>query len=118
MPRRPSSAATVSGVVCDLLRLASMRRAASSRLATGCPPTPTPTSGWLRNTLQVTATSLERSLVNFLAESFPTWTVTTAAAATTIAAATAATTSRTSREPVTSARAVTTTKIVTMLDCE
>src|SRR5919204_6116070 len=118
MPTTPSSAATVSGVVCERFLLAATRRAASSRLAFGCPPTPTPTSGWFRNTVHVTETRRERSLVNFRAESFRTWTATTPAAASTTAAATPATTRRIPGEPTASTSAVTTMKIATMLDCE
>src|SRR5512141_142504 len=118
MPSTPSSAATVSGVVCDLFLLAASLCAASSRLAFGWAPTPTPASGWFRKTLQVTATRRDRSLVDLRAESPRACRPTTAPAAITITAETATTTRRVSLDPAASASAVTTTKIVTMLDCE
>jgi len=59
----PSSAATVSGVVCERSRFAESCVLASSLLACGCPPIPTPTSGWFSNTTHVTRASRVRPLV-------------------------------------------------------
>jgi hypothetical protein len=68
-PTMPSSAATVSGVVCDLSRFAESCVFASSLLACGCPPTPTPTIGWCSKAIQVTRASRVRPLVAWRAES-------------------------------------------------
>ena len=59
----PSSAATVSGVVCDLSRFAESCVFASSLLAWGWPPTPTPTRGWCSKAIHVTRASRVRPLV-------------------------------------------------------
>ncbi len=44
-PIVPSSAATVSGVVCETFLLFRLRASSSCRLMSGCEPMPTPTTG-------------------------------------------------------------------------
>ena len=63
-PGRPSSAATVTGVVCDAAAFGSLpRRCARSLYARRNPPTPTPITGWWIATLTPFETSVERPLV-------------------------------------------------------
>jgi len=63
----PSSASTVSGVVCDALRLGDPFLTISE-LAFGWPPIPTPASGRSLNASTVTSTSRERPLVTSFAD--------------------------------------------------
>ena len=67
----PSSASTVSGVVCEALRLGEPFPA-SSELARGWPPTPTPAIGRSLKASSVTETSRERPLVTSFADRPPT----------------------------------------------
>src|SRR5215208_4799091 len=99
MPAIPSSAATVSGAVCDVLRRFDRAPEVSSRLAAGCDATPTPTIGWFSYTAHVS--------------------VTNAADARTTRASTAVAINRRTRRPP--ARAVTSTVAAasdTIADCE
>ena len=59
----PSSATTVSGVVCETKRLGGPPFFETAWLAFGWEPRPTPTSGWCANTFTVSSTRRERSLV-------------------------------------------------------
>jgi len=114
----PSSAATVSGVVCERSRFAESSVFASSLLACGWPPMPTPTSGWCSNTIHVTRASRVRPLVAWRAESLTAVAATKAAPASTHAAAPTTTTRRTPGPPSANATATATAKSATRLDCE
>ena len=68
----PSSAATVSGVVCETkfaVGRTSRSSSASRRLADAWPPIPTPFSGSSRTTRTVSSTRWVRSLVSRRSES-------------------------------------------------
>jgi len=106
----PSSAATVSGVVCDLSRLAESCVFASSLLACGWPPMPTPTTGWCSNTIHVTRASRVRPLVAWRAESLTAVAATNAAPARTQTTAPTTSTRRRSAPPSTNETATVTAK--------
>ena len=92
---------------------------AAARLARGCPPLPTPTSGCFAKTLAVSFTRATRSLeARFSDSPWPTLTTTNAAPAITAMTPTAATTRRTAASPVTAAIASVTTSSAAMLDWE
>src|SRR5215208_5110947 len=118
MPAIPSSAATVSGAVCDVLRRFDRAPDVSSRLAAGCDATPTPTIGWFSYTAHVSLTSVHRPLTTRSTE-WSSTSVTKAAEPMTTKAITAIAISRRVRRPP--ARAVTRTVAdarETMADCE
>src|SRR5438093_8752461 len=110
MPTIPSSAATVSGVVCETKFCSGPKFVASFWLARGCPPMPTPASGWCANTFAVRLMRRERSLVAFRTDVWATFAaaIPTAISATAAAATTA--TWRPRRSPATRVTARTTTK--------
>src|SRR5262245_1368961 len=117
-PITPSSAATVSGVVCETKRVGDPPCFERAWLATGWLPRPTPAVGCARKTFQVSSTRRERSLVNRRAE----WSRTEltripAAPSSTTTAVTAATSFRL-RFPATAASTRVTTNNDAMLDCE
>ena len=114
----PSSAATVSGVVCETNRVGDPPCFERAWLATGWAPSPTPAAGCDSNTFHVSSTRRDRSLVNRRAE----WSLaelrTNPAAPRSTTAAVKAATSFRPRPPANAARASVTTKSAAMLDCE
>jgi hypothetical protein len=114
----PSSAATVSGVVCDLSRFADSSVFASSLLACGCPPMPTPTTGWFLNTIHVTRARRVRPLVALRAESLTAFAATNTAPAITQTTAPTTSTRRSIGPPSVNDTARATTNNATKLDCE
>jgi hypothetical protein len=114
----PSSAATVSGVVCERSRLAESCVFASSLLACGWPPMPTPTIGWFWKTTHVTRASRVRPLVALRAESLTAVAATNAAPAITQAAAPTTSTRRSLGPPSTYETATPTANSAAKLDCE
>ena len=91
---------------------------ASSLLACGWPPIPTPTSGWFAKTTQVTRASRVRPLVACRAESLTAVAATNAAPPSTQAAAPTSSTRRSLGPPRTYEIATPTAKSATKLDCE
>src|SRR5712691_5623052 len=114
----PSSAATVTGVVCETSPRVGVRDLASARLARGCAPTPTPANGWWTNTLTATATRCDLPLVNDRADCPFTLAATRPAPIRTKAAVAIATIRRARPSPVASVTATTTTNSATSADCE
>ena len=113
----PSSASTVSGVVCEALRLGEPFLTISE-LAFGWPPIPTPAIGRSLNASTVTSTSRERPLVTSFADRPPIDAPATPAAASVATSAQASRTIRVRPSAPTTATANVTTNSATKLDCE
>src|SRR5207249_2920538 len=116
--RTPSSAATVTGVVCETSPFDGVLEFASSRLACGCEPTPTPAKGWWRNTRPATATRCVLPLVSDRADCPFTLAATRPPPTSAKQAVAIATTRRPRRSPAARVTATTTTNSARRPDCE
>ena len=114
----PSSAETVSGVVCETKRLGGPPFFETAWLAFGWEPRPTPTSGWCRITFTVRSMRRERSLVTRCVEAPATLSAIKAPPPASTTTAVIAATSLTARSPATTEMNTATAKSATRLDCE